>query len=160
MSQTRWEWWRILAMVLVILFWLLSIWVMFAAVNAFFQRLEPIPPEPPAELTEAIDPVPDWGAPRSDRWPEVRAAFVRSHPACEACGSVLELNVHHIAPFHSHPHLELDPSNLVTLCREHHFRVGHDPDGPWAPRRPNWREANPNVLEDAKLVRSGKKIPK
>jgi len=51
-------------------------------------------------------------------------------PACAACGyKGKKLQVHHIKPFHLHPHLELDPQNLITLCeargREHHLLLGH-----------------------------------
>jgi hypothetical protein len=106
-----------------------------------------IPPEPPEQLSEAT--VDGWGDPRSSEWSAVRAAHVKRHPACLACGSVEQLNVHHIEPFHLRPDLELEPSNLVTLCREHHFRIGHDPDGPWKPQKPSWIKSNPNVRQDA-----------
>jgi 5-methylcytosine-specific restriction endonuclease McrA len=106
-----------------------------------------IPREPPEQLDEAT--VDGWGEPRSSEWSAVRAAHVKRHPACLACGSVEQLNVHHIEPFHLRPDLELEPSNLVTLCREHHFRIGHDPDGPWKPQKPSWIKSNPNVRQDA-----------
>jgi hypothetical protein len=38
------------------------------------------------------------------------------NPSCEACGSKKKLEVHHLIPFHLAPDLELDPSNLMTLC--------------------------------------------
>jgi hypothetical protein len=72
------------------------------------------------------------------------------HPACEACGTTAELNVHHIKPFHIYPELELDHTNLITLCRVHHFTIGHDSDGPWKPAKPAWTSANPNVVADSK----------
>lgn len=112
-----------------------------------------IPDEPEDQSLESIDHHPDWGSPRSSGWYAVRNRFVGEHPACEACGIAVELNVHHVKPFHEHPELELDPSNLITLCREHHFRVGHDPDGPWGPKRPNWKASNPLVREHAKKIR-------
>jgi hypothetical protein len=31
--------------------------------------------------------------------------------------------------------VELDMDNLITLCREHHFRIGHDPSGGWEPTK-------------------------
>jgi len=31
--------------------------------------------------------------------------------------------------------VELDMDNLITLCREHHFRIGHDPSGDWEPTK-------------------------
>jgi hypothetical protein len=84
---------------------------------------------------------------------------LKAHPACAACGlmrpSILHplarrrtiLNVHHIKPFHLFPALELDETNLITLCRsgeDHHLMVGHL--GDWS----NW---NPNVVRDAALLR-------
>ena len=43
------------------------------------------------------------GGDRSLLWPKVRAAYIKSHPVCELCGSGKDLNVHHIKPFHLHP---------------------------------------------------------
>ena len=90
--------------------------------------------------------------PRSPHWPAVRAEHLRKHPVCEACGTVDHLNVHHVEPFHLHPEKELDPTNFVTLCRLHHFTIGHDPDGA-GPLKPNWKAENPNVREDSKRMR-------
>lgn len=108
----------------------------------------PIPLEPIDQQLESIDGM-TYEGPRASEWVQVRAEFVRRHPRCEACGSGYNLNVHHIVPFHQRPDLELDEGNLITLCREHHFRIGHDPDGK-GPRKPSWLESNPNVRQDAK----------
>jgi 5-methylcytosine-specific restriction endonuclease McrA len=66
---------------------------------------------------------------RSPRWPAARAAHLAIEPACVVCGSTANLEVHHILPFHVHPELELDPTNLITLCEraghECHFVFGH-----------------------------------
>jgi|AGTN01.1.fsa_nt_gi hypothetical protein len=82
--------------------------------------------------------------PRSPEWPRVREEHLRSQPRCMACGGDEDLQVHHIAPFHLHAHLELEPTNLITLCertgRWCHFRVGHLYD---------WRSWNCYVAEDA-----------
>lgn len=119
-----------------------------ACLVVWMPRSEEIPPEPVDQQTEAV---PDgWGEPRSSKWSAVRAEHVQHHPDCIACGSRLQLNVHHVQPFHVHPELELEPSNLVTMCREHHFRIGHDPDGPWGPIKPGWSKSNPRVREDSK----------
>lgn len=91
--------------------------------------------------------------PRSSRWPTVRAEHLRKYPCCEICGKMDFAEVHHVKPFRTNPELELDPKNLVTLCRggkNHHFQFGHDPDGIDGPRSPNWKESNPYVLEDIK----------
>lgn len=108
----------------------------------------PIPPEPIDQQLESIDGM-TFEGPRASEWVYVRNEFVRRHPRCEACGSGYQLNVHHIKPFHLYPELELDEGNLITLCREHHFRIGHDPDGK-GPAKPNWSASNPNVKQDAK----------
>jgi hypothetical protein len=51
--------------------------------------------------------------------------------------------VHHIAPFHLEPDLELEESNLITLCEKPghdcHFVFGHFHD---------WYDFNPSVRED------------
>lgn len=106
-----------------------------------------IPPEPMDQAIESVD-VPIFEGDRSSQWQAVRDAFVRKYPACEACGSKRELNVHHVRPFALWPELELVESNLITLCREHHFRIGHDPDGPWKPKKPSWSESNRSVRRD------------
>ena len=114
----------------------------------------PIPIETPDQQLESVDGM-TYEGPRSGKWVEVRFDFVRKHPRCEACGSMANLNVHHVIPFHERPDLELDEGNLITLCREHHFRIGHDPDGK-GPRKPSWLESNPNVRRDAAAWKSRK----
>lgn len=114
------------------------------------------PDNPPREqVVESVDESPtltDAVGGRSWKWETVRNQHVMDYPVCEACGSDENLNVHHVKPFHEHPELELDPTNLITLCREHHFRIGHDPDGP-GPKGPNWKLSNPKVWSDAKNYR-------
>ena len=94
--------------------------------------------------------------PRSPKWPSLQRKHLKLYPKCEACETTLGLNVHHVKPFHLYPDLELDPKNLITLCRDHHFSIGHDPDGPWAPAKPSWTKENPNVRSDAKLWKARK----
>ena len=136
--------------------WLVSALCLTCGVWLFFRHTDPawgpIPAEPIDELRESTE-FQEMQGPRSSRWPKVRSEFVRLHPVCAACGGRKELNVHHIEPFHRNPELELDPNNLITLCREHHFFVGHDPDGPWHPLRPNWSACNPKVREDSERIR-------
>ena len=107
----------------------------------------PIPLEPIDQQLESIDGM-TYEGPRSSEWVQVRTDFVRKHPRCEACGTMANLNVHHVVPFHQRPDLELVEDNLITLCREHHFRIGHDPDGK-GPMKPSWLLSNPNVRSDA-----------
>lgn len=88
--------------------------------------------------------------PRSSKWPAVEKAHLAEEPACVACGSMELLNVHHERPFEWFPEFELEPSNLITLCREHHLRLGH---------AGNWAWANPHARLDAKLFRVESKLP-
>jgi hypothetical protein len=74
----------------------------------------------------------------------VRKHHLEKNPTCAACGGTTLLNVHHIQPFHIHPELELDPTNLITLCEDPmklcHCAVGHAFD---------WKSYVPTVVEDA-----------
>ena len=68
--------------------------------------------------------------PRSGEWPKVEHEHLESNPKCAACGSNQFLNVHHIIAFKHNPALELDPKNLITLCRGDgdkncHLLLGH-----------------------------------
>lgn len=125
----------------------LSVW--------FVLRDREIPAEPPDERLESVDSNVFEGE-RSAQWASVRNEFVSKNPSCAACGSRKDLNVHHIKPFHSNPELELDMKNLITLCREHHFRIGHDPDGPFGPLKPSWKESNPFVRKHSQLWRDAR----
>lgn len=85
-------------------------------------------------------------ASRSPRWPHVRAAFLKQNPICAACGGKKNLEVHHIHPFHLKPELELEPSNLLTLCESGiggvicHLAFGHLGD---------YRSFNTEAVSDA-----------
>lgn len=82
---------------------------------------------------------------RSSKWPKVRAEWLKENPVCAACGGSEKLEVHHIKPFHQNPELELDPTNLITLCEAKkygivcHRLVAHFG---------NYKHINPNVRED------------
>jgi len=85
---------------------------------------------------------------RSPKWPSLEKEFLKEHPKCEACGTVLRLELHHKLPFHLHPELELDPNNLITLCMdisECHLKIGHGDD---------FKAYNPNILEDVEKVKN------
>jgi hypothetical protein len=90
---------------------------------------------------------------RSSKWPKVRKCHLEKHPSCAVCGGNKKLNVHHIKTFADHPELELDESNLVTLCESGsngincHLFVGH---------LGNFQSCNQDVIMDAKEW--GKKI--
>jgi len=65
---------------------------------------------------------------RSPEWHKVREEFLETNPECAICGTNKNLNVHHKKPFHLYPELELDKTNLVTLCMskmECHLLIGH-----------------------------------
>jgi len=84
---------------------------------------------------------------RSPAWSKVEHAYKASNPSCACCGSQKRLQVHHCKPFHLHPELELDPSNLITLCMDLdcHLLVGHGD---------NFKDYNPDVREDSARVRN------
>lgn len=90
---------------------------------------------------------------RSPLWRRARSVHLTNHPYCEVCGTLENREVHHILPFHLYPEYELVPSNLFTLCRTHHFGVGHDPDGP-GDLFPLWSVFNPAVREDSAALRA------
>ena len=100
-------------------------------------------------LTAVRDFVAGVSKPRSPQWPKVEKAHLEVQPVCACCGSKVHLNVHHIMPFHLHPELELDPTNLITLCmdpaRECHLKIGHGD---------NFVDYNPNVIEDVAKLKS------
>ena len=80
------------------------------------------------------------GAARSPKWGKVRRDFLRVNPVCMVCGGDKDLDVHHLIPFSQNPALELEVSNLMTLCTPHHFLIGH---------LMSWRSWNSGAREDA-----------
>ena len=81
---------------------------------------------------------------RSPQWRAVRDRYAAAHPCCEFCGRAA-VDVHHIQPFHLFPTRELDPNNLISLCRPHHFIYGHAGDS---------KCENPDVLTDKEFWRA------
>ena len=84
-------------------------------------------------------------APRSPLWDDVRDEHIRLHPTCEACGGENGVQAHHVKPYHLFPAMELDPTNLITLCTGRsscncHLTFGH---------LGNWSHWNPRVREMA-----------
>ena len=61
---------------------------------------------------------------RSGKWPAVRRKHLTCEGECQSCGRIKDLEVHHLLPVHAGGN-ELDPSNLITFCRDCHFVVGH-----------------------------------
>lgn len=91
-----------------------------------------------AELI-VVPPKPILGE-RSPQWRAFRNRFIADFPTCAVCGTKEDCDVHHCAPFHIAPQLELAASNLITLCTAHHFTFGHCC---------LWRSWNVNVRQDA-----------
>jgi len=88
------------------------------------------------------------GVRRSGKWPTIRKDYLKLHPKCEVCGGTRKLEVHHKVPFHLKPGLELEPTNLITLCEEDtdgvncHLLFGH---------LGNFKSFNHAVVSDAKV---------
>ena len=89
------------------------------------------------------------GTKRSSLWRECRNRYIRRFPKCAACGGTKKLEVHHIVPFHQDPSIELDHTNLITLCRRKkygiscHILIGH---------KGTWKDINPGVRGMAKDI--------
>jgi 5-methylcytosine-specific restriction protein A len=83
---------------------------------------------------------------RSSKWPTVRKNHLKTNPTCAVCNGSEKVEVHHIKPFHEHPELELDATNLITLCESKsygivcHLAVGH---------LGHYRKTNEDVIKDA-----------
>ena len=99
------------------------------------------------ELNEGKEPE---GHKRSSKWATTRKHHLEKNGECALCGGTKKLNVHHVKPFHLHPELELEPSNLITLCEDKgdgvycHLFFGH---------LGNFKSINENLLEDVAIWR-------
>ena len=80
----------------------------------------------------------------SPYWDECRNDFLVEHPSCAACGTTKHLAVHHVKPIDADLFRECDFTNLITLCAEHHFRLGHGRD--WMARVFEVREIAAEML--------------
>lgn len=78
---------------------------------------------------------------RSRGWSKLRKRFIRAHSYCAVCGRKKRLEVHHIEDFSTNPELELEWTNLITLCGKRcHLLFGH---------LMYWKSINPEVVDDA-----------
>ena len=88
------------------------------------------------------------GAERSSHWPTVQHNHIKLFPTCAACGGDVNLNVHHKQPFHLYPELELESTNLITLCmdgdKDCHIKLGHGG---------NFKAYNPQVESHVEAVK-------
>ena len=74
-----------------------------------------------------------WAGDRSSQWRALRDEQVRLYHFCAVCGDANRLQAHHIAPFRTHPELELEATNVIVLCDGYmalrrtgcHYKVGH-----------------------------------
>ena len=84
------------------------------------------------------------GAKRSSKWRKLRQEFLKKQPVCQVCLTKKKLEVHHIIPFQINSSLELEESNLITLCRDHHLLFGH---------LDNYRGFNLDIINDIEIWR-------
>ena len=58
---------------------------------------------------------------------DVRKEHLKKASGLRSCGGRKEVEVHHIRPFHLDRALELEPTNLITLCNHLrcHLLIGH-----------------------------------
>lgn len=99
------------------------------------------------DVKDIVKGVRPLGSRRSSLWPEVRDEHLSKYACCEVCAATSKLRVHHIKPYHLFPELELEGSNLITLCESWkmglncHLLIGH---------LGNYRHINPDCVSDAK----------
>lgn len=86
---------------------------------------------------------------RSPRWYSLRCRTLQNANGCEACTSQKALQVHHVKPVYTHPELELDPSNLLVLCRTCHLLIGHGG---------SWMHINPMARDSADTLRANPQL--
>lgn len=79
---------------------------------------------------------------RSPKWHAVERAHLKLHPWCEVCKTRSGVEVHHVIPFHVDAAHELDPTNLISLCRVHHLLFGHLGD---------WKSWNLKCADDVRV---------
>lgn len=79
---------------------------------------------------------------RSGKWSSVRKDHLNTQPHCQSCGNYKNLQVHHIIPVSVDKNKELDPENLITLCKTCHFVFGHLMD---------WNSWNNEIINDCRV---------
>jgi len=59
-------------------------------------------------------------------WQKCRKVFLKKNgKICACCGYTKKIEVHHMLPRHIRPDLTLIHKNLIALCDDCHFHVGH-----------------------------------
>jgi len=57
-------------------------------------------------------------------WPTFRERIIkRDNHQCQHCAQTENLYVHHIKPVKTHPALEYEPENCITLCHQCHQKA-------------------------------------
>ena len=69
-----------------------------------------------------------------------RAVLGRDGWRCKECHRAGRLEVHHLIPVHRAPERELDPSNVVVLCRTCHLGHTRKERQQVSSQRQAWRE--------------------
>lgn len=66
------------------------------------------------------------GASMNWSWQKCRRQFLKIvAKVCVCCDSKKKIQVHHKLPRHARPDLALSHSNLIALCSDCHFHIGH-----------------------------------
>jgi len=79
------------------------------------------------------------GASWSGKWRKCKKEYYKTHvKICMCCNYEKKTELHHIKPRHIYPELALLHTNLIVLCRDCHFHLGH---------RNNFRDYNPQIKD-------------
>jgi len=62
---------------------------------------------------------------------------------CAVCGYEKKIELHHIEPRHLFPEKALEEKNMIPLCKDCHFHIGH-----WN----NFKEYNKNIIKIERAI--------
>jgi 5-methylcytosine-specific restriction endonuclease McrA len=79
------------------------------------------------------------GTSRSPKWREFSKAIIKAEGVCSVCTRTRGLECHHEIPFWIAQDLELEPDNVIVLCRRCHLIFGHNG---------NWKRLNASCSTD------------
>ena len=69
-------------------------------------------------------------------WRKLRKHIIEKEGCCAMCGYTKKLEGHHILPRHLYPQYALVEQNILILCDDCHFHIGH-----WC----NYKKYNPSI---------------
>ncbi|MCB1371522.1 MAG: HNH endonuclease [Rhodobacteraceae bacterium] len=95
------------------------------------------------------------------RWMALRALVLsRDRNTCQACGKHGRLEVDHVKPVRTHPHLRWNPANLQALCIACHVAKTNAELGrpEVAPARDKWRAAVRALERDGRKPSSERNV--